>query len=251
MPIRQNLAVNLRRLIRGHASVSAVCRALGINRTQFERYLQGQAVPNKATAQLICDYFKIDENELYRQPEIEGQADEYASLRQKLYENMVRPPSPAIAGGTYFTYFSVPGRPELLMRSVTFVRREAELVTFRRVTRWAPGDGQGGARVPGNHYGVVISRLNWIYFNGINSRQTSEPSILALQWASISEPVLVGKAIVLTGSGPAFVTAIMRQEVTRIGKRRAMQMAHIVSFDDPGLDQLVVSLIREGVANSA
>ncbi|WP_027059855.1 helix-turn-helix domain-containing protein [Mesorhizobium loti] len=251
MPIRQNLAINLRRLIRGHASVSAVCRALGINRTQFERYLQGQAVPNKATAQLICDYFKIDENELYREPEVEGQADEYASLRQRLYENMMRPPSPAIAGGTYFTYFSVPGRPELLMRSVTFVRREAELVTFRRVTRWAPGDGQGGARVPGNHYGVVISRLNWIYFNGVNSRQTSEPSILALQWASISEPVLVGKAIVLTGSGPAFVSVIMRQEVTRIGKKRAMEMAHIVSLDDPGLDQLVVSLIREGAANSA
>ena len=56
MPIRENLAINLRRLIRGHASVSAVCRALGINRTQFERYLQGQAVPNKATARLICDY---------------------------------------------------------------------------------------------------------------------------------------------------------------------------------------------------
>lgn len=246
MPIRENLAVNLRRLIRGHASVSAVCRALGMNRTQFERYLQGQAVPNKATARLICDYFKIDENELYREPGAEGQDDSHASLRQKLYENMVRPPSPAIAGGTYFTYFSVPGRPELLMRSVTFVRREGELVTFRRMTRWAPGDGQGGARAPGNHYGVVISRLNWIYFNGVNGRQTSEPSIVALQWASFSEPVLVGKAMVLTGSGPAFVTAIMRQEVTRISKRRAMEMAHIVSLDDPSLDQLVVSLIREG-----
>lgn len=246
MPIRENLAVNLRRLIRGHASVSAVCRALGINRTQFERYLQGQAAPNKATAKLICEYFNIDENELYREHGAEGQDDIYAPLRQKLYENMVRPPSPAIAAGTYFTYFSVPGRPQLLIRSVTFVRREAELVTFRRVTRWAPGDTQGGARTPGNHYGVVISRMNWIYFNGVNSRQTSEPSIVALQWASISEPVLVGKAMVLTGSGPAFVTAIMRQEVTRIGKRRAMEMAHVASLDDPTLDQLVVSLIREG-----
>ena len=246
MPIRENLAANLRRLIQRHASVSAVCRELGINRTQFERYLQGRAVPNKATARLICDYFKIDEDELYRGPAaVAARGDGHASLRQTLYENMVRPPSPAIAGGTYFTYFSVPDRPDLLMRSVTFVRREAELVTFRRVTRWAPGDGQGGAKIPGNHYGVAISRLNWIYFSGINRRQTSEPSIMTVQWAPISEPVLIGRAIVLTGSGPAFVSAIMRQDVTRMSMRRAMQMAHIVRLDDPGVDQLVVSLARE------
>ncbi|RUX91434.1 MULTISPECIES: helix-turn-helix transcriptional regulator [unclassified Mesorhizobium] len=246
MPIRENLAANLRRLIQRHASVSAVCRELGVNRTQFERYLQGKAIPNKATARLICDYFKIDENELYREPAAGAGADDgHASLRQTLYENMVRPPSPAIAGGTYFTYFSVPGHPDLLMRSVTFVRREAELVTFRRVTRWAPGDGQGGARVPGNHYGVAISRLNWIYFSGINRRQTAEPSIMTVQWAPISEPVLVGSAFVLTGSGPACVSVIMRQDVTRISMRRALQMAHVVSLDDPGVDQLVVSLARE------
>ncbi|MER9296701.1 helix-turn-helix transcriptional regulator [Mesorhizobium sp. M0621] len=246
MPIRENLAANLRRLIKRHASVSAVCRELGINRTQFERYLQGRAIPNKATAGLICDYFQIDENELYREPAATPAKDDgHASLCQTLYENMVRPPSPAIAGGTYFTYFSVPGRPDLLMRSVTFVRREAELVTFRRVTRWAPGDGQGGARIPGNHYGVAISRLNWIYFSGINRRQTGEPSIVTVQWAPISEPVLVGKAIVLAGSGPAFVSVIMRQDVTGISMRRAMQIAHIVSLDDPGVDRLVVSLARE------
>ncbi|MFB9980001.1 helix-turn-helix domain-containing protein [Mesorhizobium kowhaii] len=245
MPIRENLAANLRRLIQRHASVSAVCREVGINRTQFERYLQGQAIPNKATARLICEYFKIDENELYREPAAAAASDGHASLRQTLYENMVRPPSPAIASGTYFTYFSVPGRPDLLMRSVTFVRREAELVTFRRATRWAPGDSQGGARAPGNHYGVVISRLNWIYFSGINSRQTGEPSIIAVQWAPISEPVLVGRAIVLAGPGPAFVSVIMRQDVTRISLRQAMRMAHIVRLDDPGVDNLVASLARE------
>lgn len=244
MPIRENLAANLRRLVQRHASVSAVCRELGINRTQFERYLQGKAVPNKATARLICDYFKIDENELYREPAAAAaKSDGNATLRQALYENMVRPPSPAIAGGTYFTYFSMPGRPDFLMRSVTFVRREADLVTFRRVTRWASGDGRGSA--PGNHYGVAISRLNWIYFTGINRRQTTEPSIMTVQWAPISEPVLVGRAIVLTGSGPAFVSVIMRQDVARISMRRALQMAHIVSLDDPSVDRLVVSLPRE------
>ncbi|MBZ9742145.1 MULTISPECIES: helix-turn-helix domain-containing protein [unclassified Mesorhizobium] len=247
MPIRRNLAANLRRLVGSHPSVSAVCRGLNMNRSQFERYLQGKSLPNRATARLICDYFRIDEDELYRAPE--AAASQHAPLspmHETLYENMVRGPSPAIAGGAYFTYFAVPDRPDLLMRSVTFVRRQAELVTFRRVTRWVEGHRQGGARVPGWHYGVAISRLNWIYFAAINRRQTAEPSIMAVQWAPFSEPVLVGKAFVLTGAGPACIKVIMRQEVGRIGLRQAMRMSGVVSLDDPRLDQLVASLAREG-----
>ncbi|AEH87615.1 MULTISPECIES: helix-turn-helix domain-containing protein [Mesorhizobium] len=246
MPIRKNLAANLRRLVSGHASVSAVCRGLNMNRSQFERYLQGKSVPNRATARLICDYFRIEEDELYRAPDVATPGHPaLPPLHQKLYENMVQGPSPAIAGGTYFTYFSVPDRPDLLMRSVTFVRREAELVTFRRVTRWAEGHRQGGAQAPGWHYGVAISRLNWIYFAGINRRQTGEPSIVAVQWAPFSEPVLVGNAFILTAAGPVCVPVIMRQQVGRISLRQALQMSRMVSLDDPGVDQLVVSLVRE------
>jgi hypothetical protein len=91
----------------------------------------------------------------------------------------------------------------------------------------------------------VISRLNWIYFSGINSRPTGEPSIIAVQWAPISEPVLVGRAIVLTESGPTFVSAIMRRDLTRISLKQAMRMAHIVRLDDPDVDHLVASLARE------
>lgn len=247
MPIRRNLAENLRRLVSSHASVAAVCRGLNMNRTQFERYLQGKSVPDRATAKLICDYFRIDEDELYRAPEPPSPADAGLSpIHQTLYENMVRGPAPAIAGGTYFTYFAVPDRPDLVMRSVTFVRREAELVTFRRVTRWAEGLRRGGARAPGWHYGVAISQLNWIYFAGINRRQTGEPSIVAVQWAPFSEPVLVGNAFVLTGTRPVCVKVIMRQEVRRISLRQALRMSGLVSLDDPSLDRIVASLMREG-----
>lgn len=247
MSIRENLAANLRRLCKDHASVSAVCRELGINRTQFERYLQGQTVPNKATAKLICDYFRIDEAELYRDPGIpEPMAPGLPPISESLFKQMIRPPAPSIAGGTYFTYFSIPTRSDLLVRSVTFVRREAELVTFRRVTGWSERRGSIWARARGNHYGVAISRLNWIYFSGVNRRQTGEPSLISVQWAPISEPVLVGKAMLLTETGPAFVSVIMRQDMSGIRPRHAIRMAHVVKLDDPGIDPLVVSLARDG-----
>ena len=244
MPIRENLAANLRRLIKRHASVSAVCRELGINRTQFERYLQGRAIPNKATARLICDYFKIDENELYREPATGAAGDDaHASLRQTLYREHGASPL-ARHRRRHLFHLSFDPRPSGPSDALGHLRAaRGRAGHLQAGDGWAPGDGQGSA--PGNHYGVAISRLNWIYFSGINRRQTSEPSIMTVQWAPISEPVLVGRAIVLTGSGPAFVSVIMRQDVTRISLRRAMQMAHVVSLDDPGVDLLVVSLARE------
>ncbi|MER9331051.1 helix-turn-helix transcriptional regulator [Mesorhizobium sp. M0152] len=246
MSLRENLAANLRRLCKGHASVSAVCRELGINRTQFERYLQGQTVPNKATAKLICDYFRVGEAELYQDPGLpEPTVPGMPPISEILFKQMIRPPAPSIAGGTYFTYFSVPARSDLLMRSVTFIRREAELVTFRRVTGWSERLGSTWARARANHYGVVISRLNWIYFSGVNRRQTGEPSLISVQWAPISEPVLTGKAMLLTEAGPAFVSVIMRQDMANIRPRHAIRMAHVVKLDDPSVDQLVVSLARD------
>ena len=251
VPIRKIISANLKRLCEGHASISAVCRELDINRTQFERYLQGTTVPNKKTAKLICDYFGIDEDDLYQDHGAPGtRVPGLPPISRNLFENLTRPPTPAIAGGTYLTYFSIPGQADLLMRSVTFVRRDTELVTFRRVTGWVERNGPATlSRARGNHYGVAISRLNWIYFHGVNRRQVGEPSLMAVQWAPISEPVLRGTAMVLTGSGPAFVSVIMRQHVTRIRPRDAIRMAHVVSLDDPGVDQLVVSLTRESQAS--
>ncbi|TGV74039.1 XRE family transcriptional regulator, partial [Mesorhizobium sp. M2D.F.Ca.ET.145.01.1.1] len=92
-----------------HASVSAVCRELGINRTQFERYLQGQTVPNKATAKLICDYFRIDEAELYRDPGTpEPTAPRLPPRSDSPFTQIIRPPAPSLAGGTSLPYFSIP-----------------------------------------------------------------------------------------------------------------------------------------------
>ncbi len=51
---------NLRLLCQPYASVSALCRELGINRTQFNRYLSGEFFPRPDILQRICAYFKVD-----------------------------------------------------------------------------------------------------------------------------------------------------------------------------------------------
>ncbi|WP_300520509.1 XRE family transcriptional regulator [Aliiroseovarius sp.] len=53
-------ADNLRILASGERSVSELCRELGINRTQFNRYLSGQASPRPEALQRICTHFGVD-----------------------------------------------------------------------------------------------------------------------------------------------------------------------------------------------
>ena len=51
---------NLRILARSFPSVSQLCRELGINRTQFNRYLSGESFPRPDVLHRICTFFDVD-----------------------------------------------------------------------------------------------------------------------------------------------------------------------------------------------
>ena len=58
--LRNMLGANLRRLTRDAVSISALCRDLGINRTQFNRYLAGESFPRPDVLHRICSFFEVD-----------------------------------------------------------------------------------------------------------------------------------------------------------------------------------------------
>lgn len=58
--LRRMFGANLRLLAQQYPSVSALCRQLGINRTQFNRYLGGESFPRPDVLDRICRFFKVD-----------------------------------------------------------------------------------------------------------------------------------------------------------------------------------------------
>lgn len=56
---RTNFAANLRFACSTHPSVAGVCREIGINRQQFNRYLSGKTLPSAYNTGLIARYFGI------------------------------------------------------------------------------------------------------------------------------------------------------------------------------------------------
>jgi transcriptional regulator with XRE-family HTH domain len=60
--LRQVLGDNLRLLCRDVPSVSKLCAEIGVNRTQFNRYLSGEAFPRPDVLYRICAKFGVDAN---------------------------------------------------------------------------------------------------------------------------------------------------------------------------------------------
>lgn len=58
--LRSVFGANLRKLGSSAASISALCRDLGINRTQFNRYLAGESFPRPDVLHRICAFFNVD-----------------------------------------------------------------------------------------------------------------------------------------------------------------------------------------------
>ena len=58
--LRSMFGANLRQLAADHPSISELARKLGINRTQFNRYLSGESFPRPDVLARICRFFEID-----------------------------------------------------------------------------------------------------------------------------------------------------------------------------------------------
>ncbi|MFW2542555.1 helix-turn-helix domain-containing protein [Primorskyibacter sp. 2E107] len=75
------LGANLRQLSEKSASISALCRELGVNRTQYNRYLAGESFPRPDVLHRICSYFGVDARILLEPVE------KIASVKTGLFEH--------------------------------------------------------------------------------------------------------------------------------------------------------------------
>lgn len=58
--LRGILGANLRFLASSYPSIAGLCRELGVNRTQFNRYLSGESFPRPDILHRICLFFDVD-----------------------------------------------------------------------------------------------------------------------------------------------------------------------------------------------
>lgn len=64
-----DLKKNLRHLCQYHESISKICRDIGINRQQFNKYLNGTTIPSSFNLQRIATYFNVDVSDFFLTPD--------------------------------------------------------------------------------------------------------------------------------------------------------------------------------------
>ncbi|NND49272.1 MAG: helix-turn-helix transcriptional regulator [Rhizobiales bacterium] len=198
--MNSTFASNLRRFCSTKDSIAAVCRATNINRQQFNRYLSGSTLPNRATREKICCYFGVDEGALFGSSDNQlslKSADTVPWLEAEIHSSLAllkSEVSASIPEGIYFADFAIPHDEDSIMRSVVIIRRDGNLTTFRRITGRSERRGSWWSNFDGDHRGIILDRRHSLYFMALNAYGHREPTLLVLQWLPSSAPLLGGMA---------------------------------------------------------
>lgn len=162
----EDFSNNLRLLCSYHRSVADLCRQIGINRQQFNKYLAGQSEPSASNLRLISSHFHLRSDDLFL-PTEEFQARletrQKASRKKDRLENRL---SDAFPGdlkklrpmlGSYHSYYLVDGG-KLVCRALVQMFEEDGMVYTKLVERTNPE-----ARFRRNYlskYDGLVSYLN-------------------------------------------------------------------------------------------
>lgn len=136
-------ATNLRHLCGFYPSVAHVCRTIGINRTQFNRYLAASGRPSRHMLTRICDFFGVSAAEIHLPPE------EFERLQLNARQRKEPSPAPYVGVvemlqrasrpemhkylGYYHEYYYSMSSPGKILRGLVHMFERDGQVYFRKI----------------------------------------------------------------------------------------------------------------------
>ncbi|PZF78255.1 hypothetical protein DK847_00035 [Aestuariivirga litoralis] len=240
----KNFADNLRALCTRHGSIAAVCRALGMNRQQFNKYLSGSTLPNVATLEKICGFFHIESESLFQDP---------AGLKKPKGEAMpgglplhglglvasafaaMQPTT--LRAGCYHLYSLWPRDEGQCLREAVFIQKKAGATLFTRFTKYRAVGQHQNYYLSGRHDGVVLESEKARFLLSLNRKGCGEMSLVSIGAESARSPgFLSGLALVMTPSGaPQAVRATLQFRGCREILRRTISEAGLLPLSDQSI----------------
>ncbi len=145
----EHLAQNLKLLCSYGRSVSDICRRLKINRQQFNRYLAGKSKPSLHTVRRICDFFGIEDHEIFldhsdflelirlRPPRL----DRSHNPLHGFFERLCQAPEQDLKDrekylGYYFYYFQPDRLSGVIYRNLISLYQEGDVILSKQIERY-------------------------------------------------------------------------------------------------------------------
>lgn len=246
----RDLPKNLRLLCSYHRSIAAVCRELGVNRSQFNRYLGGETMPSLRLMRRICDFFGVEESEILMP---HGQFADLVRLKPsesgaRAERNIVaaiaddfRMGSRAVLDayvGYYFTYYNSMSHPGLILRSLTRIYRTPFGVNVKSVESVGlPGARKFNCKYEGACF-VLGDRIFMTVLETLTRNEVMQIILYPNYNSRIGLLTGVVSGVAARAPRPPSATTIVLQHLGRnVDLRKSVRLCALYAPDDPALPQ--------------
>lgn len=166
---------NLRLLSSHHRSVTDLCRRIGFNRQQFNKYLAGTYLPTARNLRRLADFFGVEESELFlpndqftRNVLAKPQSTDLpigvnAFWRDNLAETRAAQVRLAPYCGYYHLHFRSPAWPNRIIRSLSVISQVGDATYIRNVERLVRKDNSSLGSFVCKYSGLVFLKDDRIY----------------------------------------------------------------------------------------
>ncbi len=256
--MQDNFARNLRLLCSYYKSIADVCRRIPINRTQFNKYLSGDSTPSRFVLRKICDFFGVEEYEIYLP---HPQFSQIIQVRPSLTQEgpVARPYIPHVDKlqehsqgrlekyiGYYFEIHYSMAVPGLILRSLVHLSNEGGAGYYQRVERLP--DQENGRIYHSKYLGCAFFLSDRIFMTDYESLTGNELS------QTILYPTFKNRVTRLSGlkmgvsssdrREPACVRVVYEWLGERVDMRKALRLCGLFSPDSTQIDPGVRSSIQ-------
>ena len=250
-----NLGRNLRYLCSYYRSISEVCRKIGINRQQFNKYLDGGARPSAHNLKRICDFFGLEEYEILSPPadlkrlvEIKGipaTGARPAQIHMGHIEALLSLDAEVFRDyyGYYYKYyysFSYPGR---ILKCLVSIFEVEGTACYKCVERLVDRGGGFKQRYVFKYVGVLFflrDRIFMVDREALIGNEISETILYPSTKSKVGElPGLMIGVSGKTSREPICSRVLLEYLGPQIDLRRAMESCGLYAADSPAIDESV------------
>jgi transcriptional regulator with XRE-family HTH domain len=254
----QDLASNLKLLCSYYPSIAELCRRLGVNRSQFNRYLNGRYKPSPAIMRKLCDFFGVEEYELMlpvaqfarliqvRPSPVIQSAQSRTESKHMQTLNQASSSQLERYLGYYFEYYMSMAVPGKILRNLLCIEQQGDGIYYQRTERLK--EMNEGPAFNSKYLGVALFLTDRIFltdYEALATNEVTETILIPSYKNRISR--LHGLRIGVPASGlrtPSCVRVVMEYLGGKVNVRKALRMCGLYDLDDESLDEAIKQAVR-------
>lgn len=246
-----NLCRNLRVIVDRSASVAEFCRSAGFNRQQFNKYLAGTHTPSRRSLIRIAEQCGLGAQDLLLAPHIfKAKLEQRPStdLRPHIgahfrkLETFARSSGDQMKSfvGTYYRYHNSSIYPGRVVRAVTVIYLEDEVMHYVTIESMTIANEHGAERYHFTYRGVCYLMGNRVFMSDYESKQCNEitSAILMPQFRTpIRYMFGIHSGIAATAYGQAYATRVAFERISDSSRisRQLLRNAALIAPEDPSI----------------